>query len=240
MINKLKYTIAGLVMVVAACTSSDNSTINYSTLVDLTDTSISDHKFKVTMWFSLDEGESFGNFPINLSDGRSYRVKIHDDAMGAFLENPRQFAMDWSNSNPQPADPTSTTPSFKFNSGAKLSVKVSCNYNAAYWTGKWIGDEVGTCCSGSDANNVRQSTSDPNTFIMDNFWADGVDCSFILTPPASGSTKTGTVVIPTQTTSEGGIASGTGTYDQCSGTFSIATKYVIGGSTYNWQYSFHR
>lgn len=240
MINKLKYLAAGLVMLVAACTSSDNSTINYSTLVDLTDTSISGDKLSTTMWFSLDDGETFENFPINLKGGQSYRVKIHDDALGAFLENPKQYVMDWSNSNPQPDDASSTTPSFKFGSNAKLSVKVSCNYSAAYWTGAWGGDEVGSCCGGTDANNVRQSSSDPNTFIMDNFWGDHVDCSFIFAPPTTGSTKTGTVTIPTQTTSEGGVASGTGTYDQCRGTFTIATKYVIGGTTYNWQYNFHR
>lgn len=110
-----------------------------------------------------------------------------------------------------------------------------CPYDASIWGGSWVGTEI----PGSvDDNTLTQDGADPNKYIMDNWWGDGVDAYIIFTPSTDPSTQI--VTVPTQTTSEGGVASGTGTYNQCLGEFTLNAKYVLGGTTYNFLYVFTR
>jgi hypothetical protein len=163
---------------------------------------------------------------------------------GKILTKGNFYTLDWSLSNPPPNDAASETPEFTLQSPSAISVKVidvHCDYTASSWTGVWKGDEVGTCCTGKDKNILTQDASNPNKLIMDNFWGDGVNAYIIFSPStASTSYWNQIVTLPDQTTSEGGKASGTGTYDQCRGTFTINTTYVLGGKTYNFKYNFHR
>jgi len=108
-----------------------------------------------------------------------------------------------------------------------------CAYDATTWAGKTY-ESVESPGSTED-NKVRVDPSKANRFIMDNFWGDGVDVYFDINPSTNPSDQT--IVIPTQTTSEGGVASGTGTYNQCLGTMLLTCKYVLGGTTYNFTYT---
>lgn len=110
-----------------------------------------------------------------------------------------------------------------------------CSYDADTWGGSWVGTEV----PGSvDANKLVQDPTDPNKYTMDNWWGDGVEAYLIFTPSTNPNTQV--VTVPKQTTSEGGIAQGTGTYNQCLGTFSINCTYELDGSTYVFIYNFER
>jgi hypothetical protein len=110
-----------------------------------------------------------------------------------------------------------------------------CPYDASTWGGNWIGTET----PGSvDAGKLTQDGADPNKYIFNNWWGDGVDAYFIFTPSTVPSDQI--VTVPKQTTSEGGEASGVGTYNQCLDNFTINAKYVIGGGTYEFIYSFKR
>lgn len=110
-----------------------------------------------------------------------------------------------------------------------------CQYDANSWGGKWIGTEV----PGSvDKNTLVQDASDPNKYVMNNWWGDGVDAFLIFSPSTDPNSQV--VTVPKQTTSEGGIAQGVGTYNQCLGTFTINCTYEISGSTYVFVYNFER
>lgn len=110
-----------------------------------------------------------------------------------------------------------------------------CAYDANSWGGNWTGTET----PGSvDKNKLTQDSTDPNKYVMDNWWGDGVEAYIIFTPSTNPGDQI--VKVPEQTTSEGGVASGEGTYNQCLNTFSMTCKYVIGGSTYNFVYSFEK
>ena len=108
-----------------------------------------------------------------------------------------------------------------------------CSYDATSWAGKTYDSQESP--GSLEDNKVRVDPSTPNRFIMDNFWGDGVDVYFDMNVSVDPGTQT--VKIPTQTTSEGGVASGTGTYNQCLGTMLLTCKYVLDGSTYNFTYT---
>ncbi len=220
--------VLALTLILDACTSSDD-TYSFKSGVNMVGTSI--NGTTTQLYFSTDNGVTYTPYP-QLKVGQKYNVKIINTSLGWAMSS-SQYGFDWSESSPKPDNPNSATPQFTLAGANNLSVKIMCNYNANYWSGSWGGDEVGSCCGGTDANTLTQSTSDPNTYTMNNFWGDHVNATITFSPD-------GTVNLPQQTTSEGGIASGTGTYDQCMGTFTLATTYVIGGSTYQWQYNFHR
>ena len=230
---------AGFSLLFSTC-SKDDPARTFTSQVDLRGTSVAADQINTFLLFSTDNGKTFVRAPL-LQVGQSFQVKIMDNTAGIPLNAANFFSADWSSSDPAPDNATSDTPQFTFSTTTKLSAKVvdlHCPFKSASWIGKWGGDEVGACCSGTDKNNIRVDASNPNKFIMDNFWGDGVDAYFLMKTSTTAYDQV--VTIPTQTTSEGGVASGTGTYDQCRGTFTINTTYVIGGDTYNWQYNFHR
>ncbi len=109
-----------------------------------------------------------------------------------------------------------------------------CTYNNTTWAGKtYISVET----PGSTEDN-KLSVKDPlkpNRFTMDNWWGDGVDVYMDFAVSTNPATQT--VTIPTQTTTENGVASGTGNYNQCLGTIGLTCKYVLGGATYNFNYA---
>ena len=223
----------------ATCTKSDKNGVFFAATIDLKNSSIAADRTQTSLYFSLDDGATFADAQ-NLQVGQKYRVRVVDAKINAAFKP--IYEVDWSASNPAPSDPSSQTPEFTMQSSNTLSAIITgepyCAFIPASWTGAWGGDEVGSCCGGTDANTLTQDATDPNKLIMDNFWGDHVDAYILF----SASTPNGDqiVTIPEQTTSEGGTASGTGTYSQCYGTFTINTTYVLGASTYNWQYNFHR
>ena len=108
-----------------------------------------------------------------------------------------------------------------------------CVYDNSTWGGKTY-ESVETPGSTED-NKLTQDGTNLNKFTMDNWWGDGVDVYIIFSPSTNpGDQK---ITIPSQTTSEAGVASGTGTYNQCRGTISLNCKYVLGGATYIFLYA---
>jgi hypothetical protein len=107
-----------------------------------------------------------------------------------------------------------------------------CILDINSWAGSYTSVETpGT----TETNVIRKDLLVNNRLIMDNWWGDGVDVYFDMIPSTDPFDQN--IVIPTQTTSENGVASGTGTYDQCNNTITLKAKYVIGGSTYNFIYA---
>jgi hypothetical protein len=233
---------AVLMMLVAISCTKDSGFNSFGSSVDVTGSSLAKDQGEVILLFSTDKGATYTPNP-TLSIGQGYKAIVIDRVSKAVLNGKNFFTIDWSTSKPAPSTPgISDTASFTFQATNNIAVTVTdklCTYTPASWTGKWGGDEVGACCGGTDKNNITEDTTDPNKFIMDNFWGDGVDAYIIFAPSTTLATQT--LTLPMQTTSEGGVASGTGTYDQCRGTFTINTTYDLPGvGTFNWQYNFHR
>lgn len=123
-----------------------------------------------------------------------------------------------------------------------------CAYVASDWSGQWYGDEVGQGVGsppGGDNLGVFVNVA-ADTWRMDNFFGDGSGVYAVIQFSKSVDPSTQIVQYLNdagksyQLTSEGGQVSGSGTYNSCTNTFSINTKYVIGGGTYTWIYNFHR
>jgi photosystem II stability/assembly factor-like uncharacterized protein len=218
---------------IVACKEDVEKIEKFTSNVDVTNSLLKDDKYSMTLLFSTDDGKTWADYPI-LSPGQTYMAKVLNQKTGDVVTTDDDFEFDWSKSDPAPIGDAASEVA-KFTSNKVNSIKVSvvshlCPYVASSWTGDWGGDEVGSCCGGTDNNTIRQDGTNPNKFIMDNFWGDGVDAYFILTP-SSTSVFDQVLTMPQQVTSEGGTASGTGTYDQCAETFTIATKYSFPGLT---------
>jgi hypothetical protein len=235
---------ASLVLLISCNDDSSDKITKFTSNVVVTNSAYLEKAdtYTMSLKFSTDNGTTFVDYPV-VKVGQNYKVKVYNSGAGSDVTVQNCFDVDWSASTPAPVNVDASTGIAEFTMGQTNELKATLGdhyspFNAASWTGEWGGDEVGACCGGTDANNIRQDTSNPNKLIMDNFWGDGVDAYMIFSPSTSLADQV--VTIPTQTTSEGGVASGTGTYEQCYGTFTINTTYKIGGKTYNWQYNFHR
>lgn len=230
--------------VLLSCDNSDDNKISkFTSNVVVTNSAhfTKADTYLMTLKFSMDKGSTFVDFPV-VKVGETYKVKVFNVAKSdVTVQN--CFDVDWSASNPQPmnVDPLTGIAEFTMGTTNELHATVADHYSpldVASLVGKWGGDEVGACCGGTDVNNLRQDPTNPNKLIMDNFWGDEVDAYIVFSP--STSLLDQIVTLPTQTTSEGGVASGIGTYEQCYQTFTLKTTYVLKGKTYNWQYNFHR
>ncbi len=232
-----------LILAVTVSCKDDEEIKTFNALVVVSDSKLVDDKYAMVTLYSTDGGQTFVDYPV-VKPGDTYLVKVVDRTADGdvpiVLGN--CFAIDWSGSNPVPTDPNAAVAEFVMQNDNALLGKVTdlsyAPFDASLWTGTFIGDEDGDCCSSHDTNVLRLDPSDPQKLIMDNFWGDGVDAYLVFA--ASTSKETQIVTIPEQTTSEGGIAKGTGTYDQCTKTFSLATSYEFGGDTYVFDYHFHR
>jgi hypothetical protein len=228
---------------VVSCNDDDEEVKTFSAVADISETSIADEKYNMVVVYSTDGGNTFVDYPV-VKMGETYQAMVvHRTADGDIsMISGRCFAFDWSASDPQPTDAHRDKAEFVLGNNNALSVRIVDTdygpFDPTLWTGHWIGDEDGDCCSSSDENNIRRDSSDPNKFIMDNFWGDHVDAYIVFQPSTNPNDQI--VTLPEQTTSEGGVAKGTGTYDQCAGTFTLATSYTIGGDTYEFDYHFHR
>jgi hypothetical protein len=248
--------ILGSVSFLVACSDDDDNNIkHYSAQADVSNSyqytvfnseTMASEKYKIVMLFSTDNGATYVEYP-QLKVGQSYKIKMVDRTDDGDIEvtsDDSCLKFDWSASTPGPISGTNDAiAEFKMASSNDIVVKIAdyTPYQASSWTGKWIGVEVG---GSNDKNTITQDPTNPNKFIMNNFFGDGVDAYFTMNPSTNAVDQL--VTLPEQTTSEGGVASGTGSYDQCRGTFTIATTYKIdwgdgdGMHTYKWQYIFHR
>jgi hypothetical protein len=228
-------------LLMSKCKKDDDvigSTI--STHIDLKGSaSLAPHNNAAMMVFSTNGGTSY-NSGLTISNGQAFKAKVMDVTAGSTLSADGTFlTFDWSASNPQPSNTSADAADFTFSGGMKISVVVvdqHCDFNSSSWVGTWGGTEVGPGVGGTDTNHITVDGSNPNKFTMDNYFGDGVDAFFILNTSTSALDQT--ITMPSQPTSEGGVAAGTGTYDQCRGTFTINTTYKLGTTTYAWAYNF--
>jgi len=252
MVKRIFSCLVVLATLIISCKEDDGRIINtFSAQVEATNSSIAplfiptssliSEKYKIIVVFSTDGGATYVDYPI-LKPGDAYKAKVLYRPAGedeVELGDDACFKYDWTKSVPAPTGgATGNVADFVMDDDNALAVTVSdySAFNASSWTGAWVGTESGACCSGDDSQTLTADPGNPNKITMDNWWADGVDVYMIFNPSTSIIDQT--ITIPEQTTSEGGVASGTGTYDQCRGTFVIASKYTIGGSTYTWNYIF--
>lgn len=229
---------------IAACDDDDDKIKTFSAQVDGTNSSIvGPDKYHAIVVYSTDGGSTYREFP-TIKPGEAYKAKVVFD--GADFTGDTCFKLDWSGSDPAPTgSANSEVADFVMQANSALKVVISdyAPFNAASWTGAWVATEDGACCSGDDANTLRADPDDPNKIIMNNYWGDHVDVYMIFDPSTNALDQT--VTIPEQETSEGGLAYGTGTYDQCRGTFVIAASYEIDtdedgeAELYEWDYYFN-
>ena len=232
--------IIGFSIVLGACDRDSESQYTFTSSVNLLGSSIEKDIQSTQLYFSTDNGKTYGTNP-GLKVGQKYIVKVMDNSSSDFLTGKNFFSLDWSASNPKPENASADSATFTLAGSNSVVAKVvdkHCTFDPKFWTGVWKGDEVGPGVGGTDINNFRQDAANPNKLIMDNYFGDGVDAYIIFQPSTTAYDQT--LTMPTQNTSEGGVASGTGTYDQCRGKYTINTTYVIGGSTYKWAYNFHK
>lgn len=228
--------------IISSCEEDDGVPYTYTSEVDASGSIYADEQSKTILQFSTDNGATFSTDPL-LKTGQSYKVRLFYTESGEAITSPN-FTFDWSASNPAPDNASSDLPSFTLGETNLVKVKVvntHCAYDASSWSGDWHGLEHGTCCGESiDDNTIEPDPSVPNRFIISNFWNDGEDVKVYVDFTPSTNFFDQIVTMPEQETSEGGIASGEGTYDQCAGTFSVNSTYQIGGKTYEWEYQFSR
>lgn len=227
--------------IISSCDEDDGVPYTFTSEVDATGSIFADHQSTTILQFSTDNGVSFSTAPL-LKTGQNYKVRVFDTESGEPITSPN-FTFDWSGSDPAPSNLSTDLPEFTLGETNLVKVKVvntHCAYDASSWTGDWFGLEDGACCGGTDELTVEADPDTPNRFIISNFWADGPDVKVYIDLTPSTNFFDQIVTMPEQETSEGGIAVGEGTYDQCAGTMSINTAYEIGGHTYEWVYEFYR
>ncbi len=131
-----------------------------------------------------------------------------------------------------------------------------CPFIAGSWTGSWIGTEVFASSSGDDDIQLFQDATNPNKYVISNFWGlagcggPTLTAFIIFSPSTNPSTQTLTMPSQSDGQSTAGTISGTaGKYNQCTQTFSVQVTYVQNvnftscqtpAGTYKWRYDFHR
>lgn len=105
-----------------------------------------------------------------------------------------------------------------------------CSYVESFWAGNYNSTENRTTVYGPYQVSLSSSGT-ANRFNITNFY-DCADNTYYLQFQSSTNPATQVVTFPSQTTVNGTL-SGTGTYNQCLGTFSIQTTYVSSAASCN-------
>ena len=252
-IFKLFIAAIGFTLLVVTCTKDkDKVFATLTSNVDLTGSTLAADQASTALLFSTDGGTTYQNFG-DIKAGQKFKVQILDRTLGHNLKANDFYAFDWSASNPKPTDATSDSPEFTMSSGDnKILVTVldaHCNFEASSWLGDWGGAEgpvslngvVVVADGGTDDITIIADSGTPNGFIMDNYFTDGPLELVHFTMSTSTSAKDQIVTIPQQIAPKtGGTVSGSGTYDQCRGVFTIDAKFIDGTDVYTWTYQFSR
>jgi hypothetical protein len=172
-------------------------TPSYPLAAEDVNTLITDYKFGVAILSDL-----------NLTDGSKV---TSDDLVAAGLYQSNQFY------------PAQNLP---------WAVVNYCPYVADTWLGSFTGVEIYAAGAGStDALKFTQGDN-PNEVVLHNFWGwgdDDVTCVLTFNPSTSPYDQTITIksqmVLDPNGNGADGLITGTGTYDQCTGTFKVQVKY---------------
>src|SRR5688572_5303447 len=124
----------------------------------------------------------------------------------------------------------------QFYPAQKLTYSVTdfCPYEAT-WAGTYTANEIyASSVYGPYNVTFTQDPGDPNRYNFTNFWDYGLPAYVVFTPTADD--PDGQIVDFPEQIVDGETLTGTGTYDQCLGTFKIQTNYA--GS--DWRYEFKK
>ena len=124
----------------------------------------------------------------------------------------------------------------QFYPAQKLTYSVTdfCPYEAN-WAGTYTANEVYASSAYGPYNvTFSQDPGNPNRYNFTNFWDYGLPAYVVFTPTADD--PDGQIVEFPEQIVDGETLTGTGTYDQCLGSFKIQTNYA--GS--DWRYDFKK
>jgi hypothetical protein len=108
-----------------------------------------------------------------------------------------------------------------------------CAYDQVSWGGSYTANEIYSNSAYGPYTISLNPTGNPNEFTLVDFWDSGPAITAIVQFTPSTDPDTQTVIFPKQTV-DGAELTGTGTYDECTKTFKIQTKYA----GYEWRYEF--
>jgi hypothetical protein len=100
-----------------------------------------------------------------------------------------------------------------------------CTYDAAFWNGTFTANEVyeNGVYGPYNISFSPDPGGVPNRFVTSNFWDSGLPAYIDFTPSTGPDDQI--VLFPTQPSGGAEITSTSGTYDQCTGKFSIQTQF---------------
>ena len=239
-----------LVAAIWACSTTTGNPYNFTSRVDLSASSIAKDQLNTGLYFSTDNGKTYNPFG-QLKVGQQFLVKLWDYNTSSYISSKSFYTVNWSNSSPKPANISGDSAVFTLSSTTNVWATVEdthCAFNGASWVGAWTGNEgtvtqvgSGTFNGSNDALTITQDSSNPNKLLIANFFGDGAAVVVYAMFNTSTSWSDQTVTIPQQTTSEGGVASGSGTYDQCRSTITLNVTYNFGApNNYTWTYMIHK
>lgn len=120
---------AGSALFLVACNDDEDKIEHFSTLVDVSQSVMTDAKYDVITVFSTDGGATFVEYP-TVSVGQTYLVTalVHDETVGdIYLTDENCYDVDWSASNPKPVSVSGGVATFKMESVNDLSGIVTSN-----------------------------------------------------------------------------------------------------------------
>ncbi len=224
--------VAGSLLILVSCDKGEDEIKTYSTFVDVSNSSLSDHKYNMALRFSTDGGTTFVEYPA-IKIGQSYTVKVLDLETEEEISAANCYDLDWSASDPKPVgETTSDMAQFVMQESNQIRATVSDHvtpYEAASWAGTVtaVEDYGSSGTYGPYDVVLTQDPSNSNRFHLDNFYDSGL-AAYI---DFDGSNFT--VYFPDGQTPNGKpITNSSGTFNQCTGEATINLNYDGGDWVY--------
>jgi hypothetical protein len=223
----------GALLILASCEDKEDEIKTFSSLVDVSNSSLVDHKHSMGLLFSTDGGETFVDYPV-IKVGQSYKVKAVDLGTHTDITVANCFDIDWSASDPKPVSPV-TSDVAEFLMGESNNIRASVtDHVTAYAAEGWVGtftalEDYGSAHWGPYEVQFTQDVTIPNRFHLDNFYDSGLP-AYIEFDGAAGTVK-----FPDGQSPNGKpLTASSGTFNQCTGEATINLNYDGG----DWIYHF--
>ncbi|MDJ1480072.1 hypothetical protein QNI16_06210 [Cytophagaceae bacterium YF14B1] len=235
--------VIGALLALSSCKDDDDDKIKtYSSLVEVTNTSLQFDKYDMNLLFSIDEGKTFVDYPL-LKPGQKYQVKIHNAGADWISQEEditaeNHYKFDWSGSDPKPVG-TGDGEVAEFVAGKNNSVLVKvtdeCPYSAADWAGTYSAVvQKGSTAGSTKTVTITPDPTTPNRFILTGFYEQEGLTAYLDFDEATGSVK-----FPNQTTTASkNISESSGVYKSCTGEIVIKLKYdyTVSNTLTAWYY----